>query len=129
MENYISVSATSDLLGTWIGNRRHQPAEENLDTSEVKNDLEFFSVQSDVDEQQLRSKICQRDLEVCHRRKSTRPSRLYKNLKGAGGAVKPLKLHRKNLSLHDCYMVPETPSVLGQFRAQRLGQATAVSIR
>ena len=46
----------------------------------------------------------QRDLNPCYRRESTRPSRLDKNLEGAGGAVRPLKLRRKNLSLHDCYM-------------------------
>jgi hypothetical protein len=28
-----------------------------------------------------------RDLNPCYRRESTRPSRLYKNLEGAGGAV------------------------------------------
>ena len=44
-----------------------------------------------------------RDLNPCYRRESTRPSRLYKNLEGAGGAVRPLKLRRKNLSLHGCY--------------------------
>jgi hypothetical protein len=45
-----------------------------------------------------------RDLNPCYRRERPRPSRLYKNLEGAGGAVRPLKLRRKNLSLHDCYM-------------------------
>jgi hypothetical protein len=37
-----------------------------------------------------------RDLNPCYRRESTRPSRLYKNLEGAGGAVRPLKLRRKS---------------------------------
>jgi hypothetical protein len=33
-----------------------------------------------------------------------RPSRLNNDLEGAGGAAKPLKLRRKSLSLHECYM-------------------------
>jgi hypothetical protein len=47
-----------------------------------------------------------RDLNPCYRRESTRPSRLYRNLEGAGGAVRPLKLRRKSLSLHEGYMDP-----------------------
>jgi len=45
-----------------------------------------------------------RDLNPCYRRERPRSTRLYNNLEGAGGAARPLKLRRKNLSLHDCYM-------------------------
>jgi hypothetical protein len=38
-----------------------------------------------------------RDLNPCYRRESTRPSRLYKNLEGAGGAVRPLKVRQEKL--------------------------------
>src|ERR1051326_1185668 len=58
-----------------------------------------------------------RDVNPFYRRESTRPSRLDKNLEGAGGAVRPLKLRRKNLSLHDCYMIAiyslQVQSILG----------------
>jgi hypothetical protein len=49
-----------------------------------------------------------RDLIPCHRRERPRPSWLYNNLEGAGGAVRPLRLRRKSLSLHDRYMKNET---------------------
>jgi hypothetical protein len=45
------------------------------------------------------------NLKACYRRESARPSRLYKNIEGAGGTARPLNLRRKNLSLHGCYMI------------------------
>ncbi len=52
-----------------------------------------------------------RDLNPCYRRERASPTWRFNNLEGAGGAVRPLKLRRKSLSLHDCYMKSETCSL------------------
>jgi hypothetical protein len=72
-----------------------------------------------------------RDLNPCYRRESTRPSRLYKNLEGAGGAVRPLKLRRKSLSLHECYMNPcqFSPPALFRLESQDTIKAAAILIQ
>jgi hypothetical protein len=46
-----------------------------------------------------------RDLNPCLRRERPRPSRLYKNLEGAGGAARPRKPSKNRVQLHDCYMI------------------------